>query len=150
LVEVQVAARLLTPATFQVVPALEPTQTPAIQRLALARPAREIVEAKELEVVAKTTRVVEVVVRDQLDQLGLRTEEEMEETGERPPSPELESSLQAVEVAGQDGVTEVQALLKVELLVNQDLSLAMAVVTLEPRAQLVDHPLGMLQRYSQV
>ena len=99
LVEVQVAARLLTPATFQVVPALEPTQTPAIQRLALARPAREIVEAKELEVVAKTTRVVEVVVRDQLDQLGLRTEEEMEETGERPPSPELESSLQAVEVA---------------------------------------------------
>jgi hypothetical protein len=57
------------------------------------------VEAKELEVVAKTTQVVVVVVRDQLDQLGLRTEEEMEEMGERPPSPELESSLQAVEVA---------------------------------------------------
>jgi hypothetical protein len=56
------------------------------------------VEAKELAVVAKTTQVVVVVVRDQLDQLGLRTEEEMEETGERPPSPELESSMQAVEV----------------------------------------------------
>jgi hypothetical protein len=81
-----------------VVPALEPTQTPALQRLDLDRPAREIVEAKELAVVAKTTRVVVVVVRDQLDQLGLRTEEEMEEMGERLPSPELESSLQAVEV----------------------------------------------------
>jgi hypothetical protein len=42
--------------------------------------------------------VVVVVVRDQLDRLGLQTEEEMEETGERPASPELESSMQAVEV----------------------------------------------------
>jgi hypothetical protein len=48
------------------------------------------------------------------------------------------------------GVTEVQDLPKVELPDKQDLLPAMAVATLVPKAQLVDHPLLMPQRYIRV
>jgi hypothetical protein len=58
--------------------------------------------------------------------------------------------LQVVVVEVQVGVTEVQDLLKAELLVKQDLSLAMVAVTLVPKEQLVEPPPIMPQRYSQV
>jgi hypothetical protein len=58
--------------------------------------------------------------------------------------------LQAVVEAVRAGVTEVQALLKVELLVKQDLSPATAVATLVPKVQLVEYLLLMPQRYIRV
>jgi hypothetical protein len=57
---------------------------------------------------------------------------------------------QAVVGVVRDGVTEVQVLLKVELLDKQDLSPAMVVATLVLKAQLVEYLLLMPQRYIRV
>jgi hypothetical protein len=67
MVEVQVAVKLLTAATFQEVQALELTLTPSIQLLDRAKQAREILEDKEPVVPGKHMQVVVVVVQAQPD-----------------------------------------------------------------------------------
>jgi hypothetical protein len=65
LVEVQVVVRPQTAAAFRVVRVVEPTLTPSIHHLDLAKQAKEILEVKEPEVPETPMAVVVVVVQAQ-------------------------------------------------------------------------------------